>query len=248
MGGQPQGSWLSGLCIYPPHRPHCFFPKRILDAGELGPASLSPNTSQGVGPAEAVTLGKGGPAVAPDNSLQLVEDVRFLVFLPRLWPVQGILRLPTWGTQGRAHQLRTSLTVVRSVLQGLLPPAYPQGCSSGRIGFQTCPGWGLGLGRAACGRAPAARGFHIRFGLLGILASMGFYPSRADSRFRGHGQPVQLVRALSSECLCVVSTQTCLLSARACAGVSPRGTRRPFAGPRRARVSPFAPLCHFSSP
>lgn len=38
--------------------------------------------------------------VIPDNFLQLVEALCFLVFLPTLLPVVGALRPPVWAWQG----------------------------------------------------------------------------------------------------------------------------------------------------
>lgn len=158
--------------------------------------------------------------VIPDNYLQLVEAVGFLVLLLRFGPVWGVVLQPVWGRQSRARQLRMSLVALGSSLRGLLPPACSQSGSSGRIGLQTCLGRGPGLGRAAGSRAPEARGFHIRFELHRIAASSGLGPSRADSRFCGHGRPVRLVREQHLSA-CVVSVPTCLLSACMRAGAVP---------------------------
>lgn len=167
------------------------------------------------------------------------------MFLPRLWPVQGILRLPTWGTQGRAHRLRTSLTVVRSVLQGLLPPAYPQGCSSGRMGFQTCPGWGPGLGRAACGRAPVAELLRLGASTSGLDYSESQRPWAFIPAVLTHASVVtgslcsSCARCRLSACVSSPRRRVCCLPARV--RVSAPGARVvPSWGP----VGPVCPRLH----
>lgn len=54
--------------------------------------------------------------VIPDNYLQLVEAVGFLVLLLRFRSVRGVVLPPVWGRQSRARQLRMSLAALGSSL------------------------------------------------------------------------------------------------------------------------------------
>lgn len=99
----------------------------MLAADGRGPARLLPSTSQAVG-CRGHDPGKGGPAVAPDNDLQLVEAVCFLVFLLRLWPVGGIQKLPPRGTGRAGHASRGQAWRPR-----LHPSRPPSSCLSPRL-------------------------------------------------------------------------------------------------------------------
>lgn len=61
-------------------------------------------------------MGRGGQVVIPDNYLQLVEAVGFLVLLLRFRSVRGVVLPPVWGRQSRARQLRMSLAALGSSL------------------------------------------------------------------------------------------------------------------------------------
>lgn len=70
------------------------------------------------------------------EDLQLVEVVGFLVFLPRLWPVLGVLPLPVWGRQGRTPLLRTSPSALAPASEDSFLPPVPRAATRQESAFR----------------------------------------------------------------------------------------------------------------